>query len=246
MKNRTVERALNVLDLIAESKDGLTQAQISKKLQIPKSTLHSFLAALEEKRYIKQDMHGLFSLDVAVLALGNAYLDSTDLSQELRGALVHLLEELNVTAHLATLDGPTVMYVDKLDPAGNQIKLASAIGTRLASHMTAVGRACLMQLPAPRLQRYMRYALAEGLGSVDLNKLEAELERSRMRGYAVDHGTLIPGVTTVAVPICNPEQFSGSLGVSYLTGAIEIDHAARVLMRVAQDTVEKVSLRSMR
>lgn len=246
MINRTVERALNVLDLIAESKGGLTQARIAEQLEIPKSTLHSFLMALEAKRYLKQDAHGVYTLDVAALALGNAYLDSTDLSQDLRGALVMLLDELNVTAHLATLDGPNMMYVDKLDPAGNQIKLASAIGTRLAAHVTAAGRACLMQLPAPRLQRFMRYALADGVTAVDLDQLERELDVSRRRGYEVDHGSFIAGVTTVAVPISSPDHFSGSLGVSYLTGAIPVEEAVRVLVGVARKTTEQVSMRSIR
>lgn len=246
MKNRTVERALSVLELIAEAKGGLTQARIAEQLEIPKSTLHSFLAALEGKRYLKQDAHGVYTLDVAALALGNAYLDSTDLSQDLRGALVMLLDELNVTAHLATLDGPSVMYVDKLDPAGNQIKLASAIGTRHAAHVTAAGRACLMQLPAPRLQRFMRYAMAEGVAAVDLTQLERELEGARTLGYEVDHGSQIIGVTTVAVPICSPDHFSGSLGVSYLTGAIAVEEVVRVLLGVARKTTEHVSMRSIR
>ncbi|WP_217135864.1 IclR family transcriptional regulator [Leucobacter chinensis] len=246
MKNRTVERTLGVLELIAEVKGGINQARIAEQLEIPKSTLHSFLAALEEKRYIKQDRHGVFTLDIASLALGNAYLDSTDLSQDLGSALELILDELNVTAHLASLDGPSVLYLHKLDPAGNQIKLASAIGTRHPAHLTAAGRACLMQLPTPRLQRFMRYATAEGVEAIDLDLLEQQLTEARRIGFAVDHGSLIAGVTTVAVPISSPEHFSGSIGVSFLTGAIEVEHAAQVLSNVARETIAQVSMRSIR
>lgn len=50
--NKAVLRALNILELIANSAKDLTVTEIAKQLGLPKSTTHNILQSLLEKEYI--------------------------------------------------------------------------------------------------------------------------------------------------------------------------------------------------
>ena len=50
-----VERALNILEAAAHRRDGLTNAEISRKLGIPKSSASYILRTLERRGYLRRD-----------------------------------------------------------------------------------------------------------------------------------------------------------------------------------------------
>ena len=50
-----VERALNILELVAHRRDGLTNSEISHKLAIPKSSASYILRTLERRGYLRRD-----------------------------------------------------------------------------------------------------------------------------------------------------------------------------------------------
>ena len=50
-----VERALAMLEAVGQEPDGLSNAEISRKLQIPKSSASYILRTLEKQAYLKRD-----------------------------------------------------------------------------------------------------------------------------------------------------------------------------------------------
>jgi len=52
---KAVERALNILEAAAQRREGLTNAEISRKLGMPKSSASYILRTLEKRSYLRRE-----------------------------------------------------------------------------------------------------------------------------------------------------------------------------------------------
>ncbi len=69
---QSVDRALRILDLFNEHNSEMKITEISRKLDLNKSTTHSLLKTLKEHDYIKQDVNsGKYSLGLKLLERGS-------------------------------------------------------------------------------------------------------------------------------------------------------------------------------
>ena len=134
--------------------------------------------------------------------------------------LARLTRALNITSHYAVLDGTEVLYLCKEDPPTLGIQLASAIGARLPSHLTAVGKACLAWLEADCLPGHVELATRGADGqTISLPDLTAELAQIRVQGFATDDGAAAAGIQGVAAPVFGLTGLKGAIGVSLLRGS---------------------------
>ena len=52
---RSVQRALDILELLADGRQGLTLTEFAARLDVPKSSVHALLHTLRRRGYISQD-----------------------------------------------------------------------------------------------------------------------------------------------------------------------------------------------
>jgi DNA-binding IclR family transcriptional regulator len=222
--NRAVSRALAMLRLLALGGRPVTLAEIAAQLKLPKSSALSLLRALAGARFVAMDDHGRYALGLGSFEVGAGYLRSMTPVRAVEGELQALTEALGVTSHFAVLERDEVVYLAKHDPPGIALRLASSVGARLPAATTAVGKA---QLP---------FRTPAGTPSKVPEKLAAELETVRVRGYAVDEGETLAGVRCVAAPVFGPGGCCGAIGISHLIGdKVRLDEAAAaVLAAVSQ------------
>jgi len=80
---RAVERALNVLLCFSRQTPELTLTEISKKVDIHKSTVHRILTTLEEKHFVERDKStGAYRLGINILQM--VYLDVIESPQRVK------------------------------------------------------------------------------------------------------------------------------------------------------------------
>src|SRR5258708_32376949 len=84
---RAVERALNILEAAAQRREGLTNAEISRKLGMPKSSASYILRTLEKRSYLRREIEtGRYRLGRKILSLGgDAQADREIAKEPLRG-----------------------------------------------------------------------------------------------------------------------------------------------------------------
>ena len=202
--NRSVLRALSILDLLSRNEGQMTLVEVATQLKIPKSSALTVLRALVSAEFCASDDRGHYRLGVRSFEVGAAYLRSMTPVRSATPELEHLTDSLGVTSHFAVLDHDEVVYLAKHDPPGLGLKLASSLGARLPAAVTAVGKAQLaFRSPPPR-----------GAGGLDL-----QLQEVRAVGYAVDDGETAMGIRCVAAPLFNDRGCCGAIGVSYLLGS---------------------------
>ena len=207
--NHAVQRALRLLDRVAQGPGPLTLSDLARELGLPKSSAHSLLRALLGAGFLEGDARGGYRVGLHAFEIGAAYLRGMDPVTAARPDLVRLRDELGMTAHFAVLDGRDAVYLAKEDPAALGPSLASALGARLPAAATAVGKAQLAHRPEG--------PLGDAESDFAGGRLDRELEEARRRGFAVDAGETKPGIGCVAAPVFDADgRCCGAIGVSYL------------------------------
>src|SRR4030088_1550307 len=107
-----VERALAMLEAVAQDSEGMSNADISRKLKIPKSSASYILRTLEKQGYLNRNSEtGKYRVGLKVLSLSRGALIGIDVREVALPIMRHLMKQTNLTCHLAILDGSDAVYI---------------------------------------------------------------------------------------------------------------------------------------
>ena len=201
-----VTRALDVLELFLDCEGTLSAPEITRKLRLPRTTVHELVTTLTARSYLEQppDHPGRYRLGVRAYQLGSRYAEQLDLAAEGRRVARSVADTCDETVHVAVLDGPDVIYIAKVDST-HAVRMVSAAGRRLPAHCTAVGKMLLASLPAASLDAVLPGD--EPLAAMTPDSitspaaLREELASVRERGVAVERQESNPDVSCVAAPV---------------------------------------------
>jgi IclR family acetate operon transcriptional repressor len=237
-----VRRTILILEAIGERVAGMTNSEISRRLNIPKSTASYILRTLEQNRYISRDRStGRYRLGLKLLALGRGVQIGREIREVARPILRRLVERSGLTAHLAVLDHGEAVYIEKSEAAGF-IKLDTWIGRRMDLHSTAVGKALAafmqpFEFESSIGERGLKQRTAKTLTT--RRELTAELRRVREAGYAVDDEENSVGVRCVAAPVFDAQaRACAAVGLSGTTLQIDKSSIKSVRRLVVEASAE--------
>ncbi|MGH3403143.1 MAG: IclR family transcriptional regulator [Streptosporangiaceae bacterium] len=216
--NNSVSRALRLLELVAENGGRpMRLSALAAAIDAPRSTVHNILQSLIDRRFLEQVGESGYCLGIRAFEVGSAYALHMSPTRAAHVDLVELSHEMGITAHFAVLDGAHVVYLEKEDPPGQAVRLASAVGARLPAHLTAVGKAALaFSTEADRARVDLTIRGTSRL-AYTAARLASDLEDVRRNGFALDEGETAAGICCVAAPVFNARaECCGSVGISYL------------------------------
>lgn len=203
---QSVDRALKILDLFDEYNTELKITEISEKMMLHKSTVHSLLKTLQSHQYIEQDMEtGKYKLGMKLFERGNFVIQSIDIRALAKEFLYSLSQKTGLTVHLVILDGKEGVYIDKVESINATI-LYSRIGRRIPIHCSAVGKALVANKTQAELENILdNYQFIKRTENTITNKEDFfhELKAVKERGYAIDNQENEPGVYCIALPVKN-------------------------------------------
>jgi DNA-binding IclR family transcriptional regulator len=212
---KSADRTLEVLEVLAASPTRRSLVELSRALDIPKSSLHGILRTMARRGWVETDPTGTrFGLGVRALEVGAAYLDADNAVGLVSGVLDDLARQFGEAVHLGRLDGPDVVYLAKRESV-HRLRLYSAIGRKLPAHATALGKALLARCPDPDAQLLWPLPRLTSRTIADRDALHAELHQTRARGYAVDREENTEGIVcfAIAVPFADPPTDAISISV---------------------------------
>ena len=239
-----VERTLLILEAAGQRQSGMSNADFSRKLKIPKSSASYILRTLEQHGYLRRDRDdGKYRLGMKVLSLSRAALSGVDVREVALPVMKHLVDQIHITTHLAILDHGEAVYVEKVE-APSFIKMDTWVGRRMEVHSTAVGKALLAYLePAAReaiiRQRGLKKLTPHTITSMP--KIMKEFERVRQLGYAVDDEENSLGARCVGAPIFNSQgMVEASVASTGTINAVPRDAVAK-LAEMVKDAGRRIS-----
>lgn len=201
-------RALTVLELLAQSAQPQSLAQLAHRMHVPKTTLMRLLAAMEQHGYVQHTpAERGFIPGPRANGLALMTLRGPTLLRECRVILRALVQKLGETCNLTVPDMDRVLYVDRVE-TNEALRLHFTPGTRVPIHCTASGKlflASLSRLERQRTLAHLPLTRASPHTITDRQALDAELDRIAQRGIGVDNEEFIRGMVAVAVPVTGPD-----------------------------------------
>lgn len=201
---QSVQRALTIMEYIAERGNVAGLMEISKGLGINKSTAHGLIATLEKYGYMRQDFKtGKYSLGVKVFELGQAYITNLDLREIALPYLKELSLTYQETTHLAVLSGEDVVYIEKVD-GSRSVGIRSQVGGRNPAYCTGVGKVLLSGLEEQQIRDLYNNSELQKYTSKtvrDLPELLQQIRQVRDRGYAFDSQEFEQDLQCIAAPV---------------------------------------------
>ncbi|MFE5657529.1 IclR family transcriptional regulator [Streptomyces sp. NPDC056517] len=200
-----VTRAFDVLELFLEGDGTLSAPEITRRLQLPRTTTHELVTTLTARNYLVPvpGQPGRYRLGVRTYQLGSRYAEQLDLAAEGHQVAREVADTCGETVHVAVLEDMDVIYIAKVDST-HAVRMVSAAGRRLPAHCTAVGKMLLASLPEADLEeRLDGYDLA-GMtprSVTDPDALRAALAEIRILGVAGEQQESNPDVSCVAAPV---------------------------------------------
>ncbi len=219
---RSVDRALEVLDVLAAATQGMGVSAIARQLGASKSAMFAVLQTLESRNLVSST--GEMTSRLYTLGLGLARLGDRALHQvSLRDVAMPHLAELGAATRLSTrvsvLEGESAVVVGQVDsPAGVRFNLN--MGGRERLHCIGMGKAILACQPeaAVRLDAQRHGLVARTQHTiVDPDALLADLAKVRKRGFALDDEEDADGICCIGAPVFDHrDKCTGAISVTGL------------------------------
>jgi IclR family KDG regulon transcriptional repressor len=235
---QTIERAAKILDLVAQSSQGISVSDLSDALKLPKGTVHRLLLSLAYFGYIKQDMKTKkYLLGLKLLELGNLIANQLDFRKLAEPLLKDLVESSRETVHMVIIDNNEIVYIDKIETEQSTggLKMSSMVGSRNHAHSCAVGKVLLSYFSEEEINNLIKEKGLPRRTAQTITtrlRLKEQLAIIKKQGYAIDDEENEAGIRCVAAPIFNDK--GKAVSAISLSGP-----AFRVTKKLIQDTLKK-------
>lgn len=213
---RAVERAAQILLALASGTPRLGVSEISELVAIPKPTVHTMLRTLERHGLVHQEVEGgKYALGPAVLQLGNAYLEGSELRARSASWADRLARQTGEAVWVGVLSGPSVVVVHHALRPDDLVQILE-VGAAVPWHACALGHAIVANLADDEQKTLLTGPLPQLTGRTltDPEALRQALVAVRERGYAVEDQEATLGDAGLAAPVYDSSGWAvGALGV---------------------------------
>jgi IclR family pca regulon transcriptional regulator len=205
--SQSLERGLAILSSFTPEHPIRGIAEVADELGMRRSTTHRYMSTLVALSYLEQGAARKYRLGLRVTDLGMSALNSTALREHARPYLEELCRQSSYTVSLSVLDGPEIVYIDRVRSARRgqgKLDLDLAPGARLPAYCTAMGKLLLAHLPEEEQRSLLSELKLTKMGPntfTSKSALRSELEHVREEGFAVNDQELAPELYAIAAPV---------------------------------------------
>lgn len=243
-----LDRGIRILELLPQSRSGLTLSQLTRHLDLPKSSVHCLLRALQDAGYVYREAEtGKFHVSLRICTLADMALSGIGLRDHARPSLRRLSDTTRMTVHLAVLEQGACILIEKVSRSEG-MRVATWTGKHLSLHCTSLGKALAAYIPENQLDALIREQglLRHNDNTIcSLKRLKQDLEIVRQRGYALDDEEEEISVRCIGAPIFNGRrQAVAAVSVVGAVGQIHdgnIGRLSRLVMAAAKEIGDRIA-----
>jgi len=201
-KAPAISRAAAILRLLGKSDTPMGLQAIARALGLVPSTCLYVLRALVTEEFVAFDPDTKrYSLEAGVLTLARQWLRRNQFTDLAQPALDRISQAFDVTmlgVHIVGLEHIIVVAVSQ---SGNNFQLSAQIGSRFPALISATGRCIAAFGEHSEAELEARFRTLRWDDPPTFAQWRSQVEQTRARGFALDAGNYISGVTVVAAPV---------------------------------------------
>jgi DNA-binding IclR family transcriptional regulator len=240
----SAERSLRLLSALTAAGRALSLAELASALELPKATAHRLCSQLLASGYLTREVDE--RLFIAGPALRQLALDTLN-HDTVRGlrhvVLSDLVQQIGETCNLTTLDGASVLYLDRVE-APWPWRLTLGVGVHVPLHCTASGKLFLAFMPEAQREALLAELPLQRLTANTLTTrkaLRAECVQIAERGWSADREEFILGLIAVAVPVFDADGAVRAAIAVHAPGARMSLDSAKAKLPALQAAAAKIS-----
>jgi IclR family transcriptional regulator, pca regulon regulatory protein len=247
--SQSLERGLAILTCFTPERPVLGIANIADELGMSRSTTHRYVITLVQLGYLEQGASRKYRLGLKVTDLGMSALNATGLREHAHLYLEELRQRTSYTTSLAVLDGPEIVYVDRVRSLRRHgaVDLDLHPGSRLPAYCTAMGKLLLANLPEEEQREILASMKLTKRGPNTItskNALRAELDEVLEESFAVNDEELAPELHSIAVPVRNEaREVVAAVSLAAHTSTISLSELVDALGPHLVSTADRISAR---
>jgi DNA-binding IclR family transcriptional regulator len=214
---QSLQRAVAILRCFTEQEPELGVLEISRRLDLHKSTVSRMLTTLQAEDLVSKKLDtGKYRLGLGLVSLAGVALGGLNIRAAAQPHMGELAEASQETVNVTIQDGPECVNIESI-ASPKPIRYVGWIGRRTPLYSTASGKVILAHeaedqrgaLLPDRLRKYTEF-------SVTNRKLLAQqLTRVCQDGYAIVHEEFEAGFSAAAAPVYDYEGILvGTIAVS--------------------------------
>jgi DNA-binding IclR family transcriptional regulator len=201
-KAPAISRAAAVLRLLGRSETPIGVHAIARELGlVPSTCLHVLRALVAEELVAFDPDTKRYSLDAGVLTLARHWLRRNRFTDIAQPVLDQIGETFGVTALGVRVVGIDHIIVVAFSESGQSLQLSTQIGSRFPALISATGRCIAAFGGHDEREIEKRFQTLRWDEPPSFEQWQREVAATRERGFAVDDGNYIAGVTVVAAPV---------------------------------------------
>lgn len=242
-----LERALKIVEFLADRSEGVTMSDVSLSLQIPKNSAFRILNTLLAYGYVLRDEKTQqFRLSGKFLGLGGKSTGAEQLLENSIDVLRRLRNETGETTLVGRLIDQEGVVLGQV-ASNHPIKVLVELGTRFPLHVAAPAKAMLAYLPAAEQKSLLSQLKLKKFTSrtiTSIKKLEETLQTANQKGYAADWGEEVEGINCIAAPIFDHGGYP--IAAVWITGPetrmeqVRFDELGAIVQKHAHEISERM------
>jgi DNA-binding IclR family transcriptional regulator len=244
--SKSLEKGLKILALFNRDNPVMTQSGIAKTLGLNMTSTYRYINTLVEMGFLEKDAKSKeIRPAIHCLLFCANLMRATDHQRLIREVVDRIHGEHNITIDVAFAVDDTLV---RIYHRGAEETLTYALPdfSKNSLHNTALGKAWLSSLPAAVLvEKVHKMVLPPKTEKtiIDKERLLADIERARRRGYAMSKEEYLPGLITISAPLFDPQTRRGVGAVCFDFSILE--HSATEVEKrfgqMIQDTAAQLS-----
>lgn len=196
-----LEKALDILEYLAEQAVPLTQAQLARALGREPGELFRMLTVLEARGYLRRNDAGGYALTLKLFELSRTHSPHEQLIDVATPLMRDLVDRVRQSCHLSVLHRDQVLVLAQVE-SPQPVRLSVQVGSLHSAVTTVSGRLLLAHLDAAeRTEVLARQGDYLRLGTGERQQFLAMLDKVREDGWAYAEGARFMGGLDLGVPV---------------------------------------------
>ena len=215
---QSIGRGFAIMEEIARNRDGISLAELSKRVGLHNSTTFHLVKTMVSLGYVRQLKDSKrYRIGRPLFALAASALDEIEMMSLATPVLDDLARTTGESAHFSVPMGDAVVVLARTSGPG-AFQMTDRVGVVRPAHCTALGKIMLAALAPGQFESYLKRAELKAYTPKSITsaeRLTREIAEARRAGQAIDDGEFDAEVRCVAVPV---RDFSGrvvgAIGIS--------------------------------
>lgn len=191
---------MRILEFLAAASKPVTLSELSRAVDVSKSSAHAIIHTLANDGYIDRVDDG-YQLTARTTALARPSVDRAKLLEAFHGSARTSTLAASETVLLCVASGRSAVVIAEQTPSARSIQVGVPVGTHLPLHASASGKALMATWTMDAIHIELGSTVLPALTSRTISNLAAlldELEKVRSSGLAESWGEMDQGYVSAA------------------------------------------------